>query len=384
MPNPRRPGPPWRSVSVASGVLELDRVDERSIRPPSASPSARGASPAESDLVEKWDRYVAACPEGTIFHTMAWRDAVQDAFGHEAYYVIARRENQVVGVLPIFLVASRLAGRLLVSVPYGVGGGILADDEETARELFSTARRIAEERRCTAIDLRGEHAVLPTLPTIDRYVAFRRELPGTPGEVLGWLPRKARAAARNARNKYRLTISYGDEHLPVVWRLYAKSMRRLASLNYPSAFFQRLIELTPDRHWVSVVRWGECVVAGLVTFLDRDRVMPYFIGTTDDAKRCSAANFIYLSAMERGVESGYRVFDFGRTRRDNPGSYDFKRFQGFEPRPLEYQRYTLPGHADPDLSPTNPRFRLARRLWAHLPLCVTRPLGARLSRHVPG
>ena len=369
---------------MASGVLELDRVGDRPSLSSATSPPARAAPSTASNLVGKWDRYVTTHAEGTIFHTMAWRDAVQDAFGHEAYYVIALRENEVVGVLPMVLVASRLAGRLLVSVPYGVGGGILADNEEIAGELFAAARRIAGERRCAAIDLRSERAAIPTLPAIDRYVAFRRELPGTPGEVLGWLPRKARAAARNARNKYKLTTLYGDEHLPVVWRLYTESMRRLASLNYPYSFFQRLIELTPDHHWVSVVRWRGRVVAGLVTFLHRDQVMPYFIGTTDDAKRCSAANFIYLSAMERGVEFGYRVFDFGRTRRDNPGSYDFKRFQGFAPRPLEYQRYTLPGHADLDLSPTNPRFRLVRRLWAHLPLCVTRSLGVRLSRHISG
>ena len=129
---------------MASAVLELDRVGERPRRTSAASPPARVASPAESDLVEEWDRYVTAHAEGTIFHTMAWRDAVQGAFGHEAYYLIALRENYVVGVLPMVLVASRLAGRLLVSMPYGVGGGILADNEETAEELFAAARRIAE------------------------------------------------------------------------------------------------------------------------------------------------------------------------------------------------------------------------------------------------
>jgi hypothetical protein len=88
--------------------------------------------------------------------------------------------------------------------------------------------------------------------------------------------------------------------------------------------------------------------------------------------------------MERGVEESYRAFDFGRTRRDNSGSYNFKRFQGFEPQPLEYQRYIAPGANAPDLSPDNPKFRLARRIWPRLPLCVTRSLGARLSRHIPG
>ncbi|MGB2985600.1 MAG: GNAT family N-acetyltransferase, partial [Phycisphaerae bacterium] len=255
----------------------------------------------------EWNVYIAAHPDGTLFHTTAWRDAVKDAFGHEAVYLTAVREGRIVGVLPMFLVASRIAGRLLVSVPYGVGGGIAADNDEVVVALFDAAKRIADERRCTTIDLRSERAMVPGLETVDRYVGFRRELPQSPGDVLGWLPRKARAAARNARNKYRLTVSFGNEYLQEVWRLYSISMRRLGSLTYPFAFFERLAAFTPGGHWVSLVEWKGRPVAGLVAFLFKDRVMPYFIGTTDEAKRCSAANFIYLTAMERGAECGYRV-----------------------------------------------------------------------------
>jgi len=331
-----------------------------------------------------WDRYVLDHPDGTLFHTLGWRDAVAETFGHEELYVLATRGGRIVGVLPMFQVNSRFGGRMLVSVPYGVGGGILADDDETVAALFAHARRVAEERDCRVIDLRSERAMVPDLPIIDRYVGFGRELPDRPEDVLGWLPRKARAAARNACNKYKLTVSFGDEHLEEVWRLYSISMRRLASLTYPFAFFKRLVAATPDQHWTCVVRWNGPTVAGLVTFLFRDRVMPYFIGTTDDAKRCSAANFIYLVTMERAVEEGYRIFDFGRSRRDNTGSYDFKRFHGFEPRPLGYQCYTRPGYAPPNLTPANPAFALARRVWPHLPLRLTQIVGCRLAKHIPG
>ncbi|MBU0716892.1 MAG: FemAB family PEP-CTERM system-associated protein [Planctomycetes bacterium] len=331
-----------------------------------------------------WGDYVATHSEGTLFHTLAWRNAVRDAFHHEDQYLLAIQGKRVVGVLPLFLVTSRLAGRMLVSVPYGVGGGILADDDGSAGQLFQAAQELALRERCRIIDLRSERAIVPNLPTIDRYVVFRRQLPETPQEVLGWLPRKARAAARNARDKYQLTVSFGDEHLPEVWRLYTGSMRRLGSLNYPFSFFQRLIDLTLGHHWVSTVQWNGHTVAGLITFLHKDRVMPYFIGTTDEAKRCSAANFAYLTAMERGVEFGYRIFDFGRSRRDNRGSYDFKRFQGFEPQPLGYQTWNAPGARSSDLSPSNPRFNIIRRAWTNMPLCVTRTLGAYISRHIPG
>lgn len=331
-----------------------------------------------------WDTFVKNREFGSIFHTIAWRDTVKQTFGHEDIYLLAERDGVIVGVLPMFLVNSRFAGRLLISVPCAVEGGVLALDGEATGALFAEARRIATERNCAAIDLRSERAAFPSVPIVDRYVGFRRELPDSADDVLGWLPRKARAAARNGRYKFRLSISYGDEHLREVWRLYTISMRRLASLNYPYRFFETLVERTPGSHWVSLVRWNDKPVAGLVTLLFKDRVVPYFLGTTSEAKRCSAANFIYLDSMERGVAAGYRIFDFGRSRRDNTGSFDFKRFQGFEPRPLHYQCHVLPGHRAPNLSPENPRYGLARRIWPHLPLSLTRALGARLSAHIPG
>ncbi len=330
-----------------------------------------------------WQAFIDRCADATVFHTLAWHDAVAEGFPHEDVYLMAYRGEHVVGVLPMFLVNSFLAGRTLVSLPYAVGGGILGNDEDAVAQLFAEAKRIAECRQCVTIDLRSAKAVLPDVPIVDRYVGFERELPGRSDDVLGWLPRKARAAARNARSKFGLTASFGDEHLREVWRLYSISMRRLGSLAYSFSFFERLAGHFAEQHWTCLVRYQGRPVAGLFTLLFRDRVMPYFVGTSRVAKRCSAANFIYLVTMERAVSEGFGVFDFGRSRRDNTGSYDFKRFHGFEPRPLEYQQYSL-GLPARELTPSNPAFAAARRVFRYLPLPVTRVLGARLANHIPG
>jgi len=332
----------------------------------------------------EWDTYVHGHPDGTIFHTQAWRQAVESTFGHQPVYLSAYRGSKLIGVLPMFFVESRFVGRVLISVPYAVGGGILADDAQTTTALFESARQAALCRACSGVDFRSERAVIEDVPVVDQYVGFKRTLPDRVEDVTVSLPRKARAAARNARRKFGLTISYSDQFLPQVWKLYTQSMRRLASPNYPYAFFKRLVDATPEAHWVSLVRHEGNPIAGLVSFLFDDTVMPYFVGLSNEAKHCGAANFLYLSTMERAVAKGYRQFDFGRSRRDNQGSYDFKRFQGFEPSPLGYQFYAVPGKRPPALSPSHARWSMARRIWPRLPLCVTRPLGARLARHFPG
>ena len=331
-----------------------------------------------------WDAFVRARSRATLFHTLAWRNATSTSFNHEAIYLIAKRDDCIVGILPLFLVASRLAGRMLVSVPYGVGGGIVADDQGAIDALFDEAKRIAAERRCGVIDLRSDEAILADVPVSEGYVGFRRALPDSPDAVLDWLPRKARAAARNARRKFGLTVSFGDEHLPEVWSLYTRTMRRIGSINYPLRYFEALVAQTPDAHLTSIVRRAGKPVAGLLTFCHRDAVMPYFVGTADDGRRCSAANFIYLTLAEWAVEAGYRVFDFGRSRRDNVGSFNFKRFHGFEPRPLGYQMWCADGTSPARLSAGDTRFAFARRVWKYLPIAATRKIGAMLAADIPG
>jgi hypothetical protein len=357
--------------------------------------------------------YVDRHPQATFFHTDIWRQAVTEAFGHDDCSLVAWRDGQVVGVLPIMRVVSRLAGSLLVSVPYGVYGGALSDDAEAATALLDHARRLADRMRVEWIDIRSVEPQWPDLPVLTRYVTFRKQLPDDPARVMTELPRKARAAARQARERYGLQASFDVAELPTVWRLYSQSMRRLASPNYPADFFQSLVRRTqparkrgqvqlprsgppgalgaigPDpfsspAHLVQVVRREGRPIAGLLSFIYRGTLLPYFAGCDERFEKYHPNNFLYLTAMEKGVELGCREFDFGRSRIDNVGSYNFKKFQGFEPTPLHYQYYVPRGGRDPDLHPDNPKLALARRLWPRLPLAVTRPLGAWLAKSIPG
>jgi len=340
---------------------------------------------ADDRQAEKWDAFVDRQPDATLFHGWMWREAVRCAFGHEPIYLIAQESGRVVGVLPLFLVRSLLAGRLLVSVPYAVYGGPLVEEARVAGALREAVCEIAERDRVCQIEIRSLHAAWPDLPVIDdRYATFQKPLPRNVSDVLAELPRKARAAARNARDKYRLTVTQGDEQLRDVWLLYSRSMRRLGSPNYPFGFFTELLARTPGRHVVTMVRHSGKPAAGLVSFVYRDTLMPYFAGCDERLERFCPNNLLYLSAMEWGVSEGLGRFDFGRSRRHNRGSFDFKRHQGFEPEPLCYQVWMPRGGSGTNLTPDNARLQWAIRMWRRMPLWMTRPLGAYTARSIPG
>ena len=117
-----------RVGAVASPVLRLSRLD--------ASDAAR------------WDRFVDDCPEATFFHRSGWKRILEDVFRHEAFFFLAVSEDGIEGVLPLGRVRSRLFGDALISVPFGVYGGVAVHDESVRRLLEDEAERLAVVPRC--------------------------------------------------------------------------------------------------------------------------------------------------------------------------------------------------------------------------------------------
>ncbi len=340
-------------------------------------------------LADQWSTFVDECDEGTLFHGLGWKRAVERSFGHRSHYLLARRAGRIAGVLPLFEIASVLTGRFLISVPYATYGGVLtsADDPDgadTARALLDAAKRIARRLGARSIELRSPKARFDGLAVARSHATFRKALPASEKELEVFLPRKARAAARRAAEQHYLEVAFGDEHLRTVWRLYVRSMRRLASVNYPYRFFQALIDATPEAHLVGLVSCEGRPVAGLVSFIHRRTFMPYFLGLDERADIYGLSHYLYFASMRWAVRNGCQIYDFGRSRLDNPGPFNFKRLCGFEPTILEYQCCVMPGRAAPDLAPTSPRWSAARRVWRTLPLTVTRPLGGWLAKSLPG
>jgi len=333
-----------------------------------------------------WAAFLAQRADATLFHDPLWSEIVHDVFGHRPCPLLAWRGPRLVGVLPLMEVRSLLAGRMLVSMPYATYGGALADDDETRALLIHGAEALARARRARVVELRSAHA--QTLSAgwrrDERYACFTRALPESLAALETFLPRKARAAARQAQRRDQFHVRHDPELLPYVWRLYARSMRRLGSINYPYRLFAALRARLGPCAWVSTVWDRRRPVAGVLSLVYGDTVMPYFAGADERVRGGGAMNLLYFAVMRRAVQAGARRFDFGRSRLGAAGACAFKRHQGFEPRKLEYQRYSTGGGRAPDLSPDNARFGPARAVWRRLPLGLTRPLGAWLSTSIPG
>ncbi len=50
----------------------------------------------------RWDEYVLSHPDSSPFHLWAWKESIEQAYGHKAFYYCAEDNGQIVGILPLF------------------------------------------------------------------------------------------------------------------------------------------------------------------------------------------------------------------------------------------------------------------------------------------
>jgi FemAB-related protein (PEP-CTERM system-associated) len=329
----------------------------------------------------EWDAFVRSSKDGTPFHLTAWKRAVEEAFGYRAHYFLARRGGQIHGVLPLFEVPGLLGGRSLISVPYAVYGGLCAADGDARRALVTAAAGLARQRRAAYVELRNREEQGLDLPVKDRYVTFAREIFPDDEANLAAIPRKQRRMVRQGA-KHGLRAEFGEAHFDGFYDIYAESVRNLGSPVFPRRLLRGIMEAFDKECQLLTIWRDEQMVAGVLTLLYEDRVLPYYGGARREAFQYAVNDFMYWELMCHAARSGYRLFDFGRSR-VGTGSYDFKRHWGFEPRPLPYQYVLVRATSMPDMSPSNPRLHWAVETWKRLPLAVTNVVGPWLTRYTP-
>ena len=333
---------------------------------------------------DQWQAYVDAHPQRTLFHGLKWKSMLEATFGHEHRYLMALREDQVVGVLPLVGIKSIFFGRSLVSVPFAVYGGILSDDAAVTQALRDAALEARKDFGASYVEFR--HLDIPEglgeIPTKDLHVTFMKDLPEDPEEVLKSMPRKSRAEARKARNRFELEAVVEPPNIDGFHALFAQNKRSLGSPIFPRSLFQNIADaLGDDCYNVTIKKDGE-VLSSVMNFIVDDTVMAYYSGSTPASKRMSADNLMYVAVMEDAIQRGVKRFDFGRSRRDT-GAFEFKKNQGFEPRDLSYQFLLPDGEELPRLDNSNAKFDFAKKILRSVPLPIAERLGSYIVKRTP-
>jgi len=335
-----------------------------------------------SDLRQAWDAFVQAHRLGSPFHLIAWMLSIEETFGYRPHYLAAVDEQgRIHGLLPLFLVKNLLMGKALISTPFAVYGGVLADSPEASQLLADEAAALGRKLGVQFVEIRNgwpEQAV--GFSPVVRYVTLTQQIGPDPEAILEAIPRKTRYMVRKALKNGFLTQKTTEiDHF---FDIYSRNLRRLGTPSFPKRHFQSLLRHFGDSAEIREVLLEGKVVAAVLTFFFRDQLLPYY-GASDPAYNALAPNnFMYFDLMAWGGQNGFRFFDFGRSKIET-GAFEFKAHWGMETRQLPYEMLLVKRKNLPDFTPKNPRFQMVIRAWQKMPLPLTRLLGPALIRLVP-
>lgn len=316
----------------------------------------------------RWDAFVASRRGSTFFQRSGWRDVMAIAYGHKGHFLSALRGDEIAGVLPLVEVKSPLFGHSLISTAFCTGGGPLAVDAEARDALLAQAEELGRKLGVDYIEIRDAVDIgRGWAPKEGLYYGFERKIAAAEDECLKQIPRKQRAVVRKTlESKLSFTV---DDDVETFYRLHSRTFRNHGTPVFPKRFYESIVRTFGKDCDILTVRDGRTPISSVLSYYTRDRVTPYFTGSVATARALGSNDFMYWQLMRHAVSRGCGEFDFGRSKVDT-GPFAFKKNWGFEPRPMINWFYLVRGKALPNMSPTNPKFSAAIKIWQSLPLPV--------------
>jgi len=332
--------------------------------------------PLEAALVpatdQAWRAFLFQHPSALPYHHPAWVEAVARTYHFQSFvFVVRSAGGDVLGGVPLVAVGGRLRGKRWVALPFTDACPAVMDPALTHEEF---GRLLADEGAragVSAIELRGPLGAAGV--PVERGVAHELALTNEDDLFSGFESQVRRNIRKAQRSDLTLRTAAEVEDLTEIYfRLHTETRRRLGVPTQPRRFFENVWEemLARDVGFALLVYHGKEAIAGAV-FLEWNGRLVYKFGASD-AQYWSLRpnNLLFWEAIKCGCERDVKVFDFGRSDREDEGLRAFKRSWGAVEAPLIYTTLGRPAE-----SHNGSAERLLRPVLRRSPLWVGRSLG---------
>lgn len=327
---------------------------------------------------------VGVCAE----HDPRWLAVLRDGLDHRTFMLVARESEAapIRGYLPLALVASRLFGRFLVSLPYLNQAGVVALDDAARVAMIDAAADLARVHDVRYIELR--HAAPSPHDKLgahrDEKVRMVLDLPADAEALWKQINAKVRNQVRKG-DASDLSLRFGGmELLDDFYGVFAINMRDLGTPVYSRRLFASILEQFHGDAELASVTCGGRAVAGALLVHDHRYGGGTQVPSASSLRQFNHTNanmWMYHKLLVRAIESGSARFDFGRSSVDS-GTFKFKKQWGARPLPTVWQYHVRRGDINA-VRPDTPKYRRRIETWRKLPVWLTRVLGPPIVRGIP-
>jgi hypothetical protein len=281
-----------------------------------------------------WRSLCSECQLSTPFHTLAWRDAVTDAFSYDPKYCVWYVDDQPVASLPVFEVGG-LIYKTLVNPFCEYGFPLTFNNVSLARVADAV---VTDQNWQTTILLKesdwtgtvGYNAA--GFGAVQTGTARRLDVSADPDGIREHVfDQRLRANLRTAE-ECGVTVSRraSPSAVEAFYGLHLKTMRRKGSPQFPRAFFDALLSAFGDDAVLYLAEQNGKPISGLLAF-DHDGSRHLWANASNrDHWEARPNDAVYARAvLDAAEQSATDIVDFGRSSPDS-GVDRFKRRFGGE------------------------------------------------------
>jgi FemAB-related protein (PEP-CTERM system-associated) len=330
---------------------------------------------------ETWDRFVEDQPSWTHFHRFGWKPVIEQTLGSEGVYLAATGEHgRLHGVLPLVRVRSMLFGHYLVSMPFLNYGGPLGTPE-AVRALVEAAEARARNDRVKLLELRSRDELPIGLEVSHRKITVLLDLPAGRDALWKAFGSKLRSQIRKPE-KDGVEVRFGSDQVAPFYDVFSRHMRDLGTPVLPRSWFEAIADRFGEDAWFGAA-WhaGRPVAAGAGFRWGHEFEMTW-ASSLASHNRLAPNMLLYARFMERALEAGVSLFNFGRCTPES-GTHRFKKQWGSRDEPLWWYQWSPDGASAATPSPDQGAYSLGPKVWRHLPLPIATALGPRIVRYIP-
>jgi len=343
--------------------------------------------------LDAWNEYVLNSPDSNIYQLSGWKNVIENAYGHQTYYLVAVDNNdmKIKGILPMVHLKHFLFGNSLISMPYFDMGGILADNETISEELLKEAIQIGKHVGVNEVELRyaqhvnglgkSVHFDSDFIKLKNDKVRMLLELPDSSDNLMKSFKSKLRSQIKKPIKEGLEYEIGGIELLDEFYTVFLVNMRDLGSPVHSKKLLKHMLQEFSKSTRIVLVRKDGIPLAGSVISGYREILENPWASSLRKYGHLSPNMLLYWAMLEYGCDHGFKYFDFGRST-PGEGTYHFKKQWGAEPELLQWYYYSFTSKPEEQGISEKSKFEKLIGYWQKLPVSVTRVIGPVIRKHI--
>lgn len=290
---------------------------------------------------EAYEQYILQKENTLIYASMKYRELLKELLNDKSYYLVAKKNNCIVGVLPCFLRENERYGNIINSLPfYGSTGSIICDDEEVREKILTAYYQFSKDCQCVAstiitspFEKENKWYREKTRPQfIDERIGQITFFPKGEGEESDRLLRAIDGKTRNIIKKAQksgvvVEVDNSLESMNFLYKHHVENMKRIGGLAKKKKFFELVSKIfDPDIEYnIYTAKLDDKIIASCL-LLYYNNTVEYFVPVTVEGYRSyQPLSLIIFDAMKDAMLKGFKKWNWGGTWITQKGVYDFKR-----------------------------------------------------------